>query len=250
MNKQEGHPSNPADSTGSPQNPSNPPGYSPNQPGYSPNQPSYSPNQPGYSPNQPSYSPNQPGYSPNQPGYSPNQPGYSTNQPGYSPNQPGSSPNQPGYSPNPKGPPPNSQGYPSIPPGQQVNAPYPVPISSFVQTTNYSSQPQPGVIITTQSNLMVLPQPAYKDYLAWSVLNLIFCNLIFGIVAVVFSSKTRDAVRRGDSFAAGSYSRTTFSFNVAALVLGIAGHICWIALSVTYNRRYYYYYSSNYQYYG
>lgn len=200
MNKQEGQPAKPADSSGSPLNPSDPLGYSPNPPGYS------------------------------------------TNPPGYSPNPPG-------YPPNPKGSPPNSQGYPSIPPGQGVNAPNLVPIYSAVKTTYYGGQPQPGVIITTQPTVMVLPQPAYKDYLAWSILNLICCNLIFGIVAVVFSSKTRDAVRRGDCTSAAQYSRTTFIFNVTALVLGIAAHICWIVLSVIYNRRTYHYHSSH-QYYG
>ncbi|XP_040182741.1 uncharacterized protein LOC120915964 isoform X2 [Rana temporaria] len=200
MNKEEGQPATPADSTGYPLKPSAQPGNAPNPPGYSPYPSNYS-----------------------------------------------SSP--PGYPPNPQGSPPNPQGYPSFPPGQGVNAPNTVSSYGIVQTTYYGGQPQHGVIVTTQPNVIVLPQPVYMDYLAWSILNLIFCNLILGILAVVFSSKTRDAARRGDSTSAASHSRTTFSFNVAALVLGLAGHICWIVLCVIYFPRNYHYYS-NYQYYG
>ncbi|XP_077312537.1 uncharacterized protein LOC143933498 [Lithobates pipiens] len=152
---------------------------------------------------------------------------------------------------------PGSPAYPPNPPGFSSNPVYPpnqVPTYSHVPPPYYGGQPQPGAIVTTQlnstqPNVMVLPQPAYKDYLAWSVVNLIFFNLILGIVALVFSHKTRDAVRRGDSFAAGSYSRTAFSLNVSALVLGIIAHICWISWviywSVTNPYKYTYNYYNN-----
>ncbi|XP_040182739.1 interferon-induced transmembrane protein 1-like [Rana temporaria] len=172
-------------------------------------------------------------------GYPPN-PAYSASYPTYPPGPPAYPPNPPGYSSNPVYPPNQGLTYSNVPP------PY------------YGGQPQPGAIVTTQPNVMVFPQPAYKDYLAWSVVNLIFFNLIFGIVALVYSHKTRDAVRRGDSFAAGSYSRTAFSLNVTALVLGIIAHICWISWviygSVTnpYKYNYSYYYDNGYDngYYG
>ncbi|XP_073457724.1 interferon-induced transmembrane protein 1-like [Aquarana catesbeiana] len=155
-------------------------------------------------------------------------PAYSASYPTYPPGSPAYPPNPPGFSSNPVYPPNQVPNYSNAPP------PY------------YVGQPQPGAIVTTQPNVMVFPQLAYRDYLGWSVVNLIFFNLILGIVALVFSHKTRDAVRRGDSFAAGSYSRTAFSLNVAALVLGIISHITWISWTIYWSVTHPYTYNYNY----
>ncbi|KAM5132233.1 interferon-induced transmembrane protein 1-like [Mantella aurantiaca] len=173
--------------------------------------------------------------------------------------QEGQPPNPAFYPPNPAGSavyPPNLSGPPGYSPnisGPPVYAPNQIPTYCNNQPAYCGGQPQPGFIATVQPNVVVVPQPAYKDYMAWSVVNLIFFNLIFGIVAVVFSAKTRDSVRHRDFTSAASNSHIAFSLNITALVLGLITHICWISwliyYSVTYSKSYSSYYY-NYGYYG
>ncbi|KAM5132541.1 uncharacterized protein ACMZJ9_019325 [Mantella aurantiaca] len=90
---------------------------------------------------------------------------------------------------------------------------------------------KPGLEITPPT-MAAHPQPACKDYLAWSIASLILCNIIFGIVAVIFSCKTRNARRSGDLVSAASHSRKAFIFNMTALILGIILHVAWITVVI------------------
>ena len=60
-----------------------------------------------------------------------------------------------------------------------------------------------------------------NHYLAWSILNLIFCCLCFGVVAVVKSSDCRSARRVGDYDRALTKSREARKWNTAATVCGL-----------------------------
>ncbi|XP_040183049.1 synapse differentiation-inducing gene protein 1-like [Rana temporaria] len=104
---------------------------------------------------------------------------------------------------------------------------------------NYSQDPNvppapyyaapPPTVVTTQPTVIVVPQPAYKDYLGLSIMNMICCCLPIGIAALIFSVQTRDAANRQDAISAQANSRTAFTLNMVALGIGICCHIVWIA---------------------
>ncbi|XP_040271454.1 transmembrane protein 233-like [Bufo bufo] len=78
----------------------------------------------------------------------------------------------------------------------------------------------------TSNAVTVQPEQAsyrapQKDYLIWSIVNLLCCCLPLGIVALLFSIKTRDACHQNDTVLANRSSRTAFNLNIAATVIGI-----------------------------
>ncbi|KAM3921165.1 dispanin subfamily A member 2b-like [Leptodactylus fuscus] len=75
-----------------------------------------------------------------------------------------------------------------------------------------------STVVTEQPGTYRTPQ---KDYLIWSILNLICCCLPLGIVALIFSIKTRDATQQNDMMSATKNSRTAFNLNIAATVIGV-----------------------------
>ncbi|XP_040278303.1 dispanin subfamily A member 2b-like [Bufo bufo] len=80
---------------------------------------------------------------------------------------------------------------------------------------------QPASNVVTMQPGPVSYQPPQKDYLIWSIVNLICCCLPLGLAALIFSIKTRDATQQNDSFLAAKHSRTARSLNIAATVIGI-----------------------------
>ncbi|KAM5132564.1 dispanin subfamily A member 2b-like [Mantella aurantiaca] len=76
-----------------------------------------------------------------------------------------------------------------------------------------------------------ITQPPYKDYLIWSICNMICCCFPIGIAALIFSVKTRDAIYTKDDIAAGRNSRLTFKLNVASSVIGV---VLFVAIFILY----------------
>ncbi|XP_073457726.1 uncharacterized protein [Aquarana catesbeiana] len=137
------------------------------------------------------------------------------------------------YSPFPSAP--SAQHYSnSIPPPLLPNPPpiYEMPIYVTDSSEYPCDNPLKHEVVTTQPTTMALAQPAFRDYFIWSIWTLVFCNIIFGIVATVFSCKTRDSVKSGDFVSAASSSRKALIFNLTAFVLGIILHIAWIAVVI------------------
>lgn len=114
---------------------------------------------------------------------------------------------------------------PGIMPPLQYPHNCPVPGTVIVNTV------QP-MVVTTQTTVISTQTPPYKDYLVWSILNLIFCCLIFGIVALIFSLQTQSSKKHQDWESAKKYSCVALGFNVAAMLLGIVVVIVIIALSL------------------
>ena len=74
---------------------------------------------------------------------------------------------------------------------------------------------------------MTYQQPAYgapptppQTYLAWSILNMIFCCLIFGIVGLVFSVQTQSAINSGRMAEAHELSQKARTWNLVATISG------------------------------
>ncbi|CAH2254343.1 proline-rich transmembrane 1-like [Pelobates cultripes] len=135
---------------------------------------------------------------------------------------------------------------PPIQPGYNIN---PALYPNGQPMVSYATQPDGTPIVTTQPNVMVIPQPAHNDYLCLSIVSLILCFLPLGVAAVIYSCKTVDSMRRGDMIMASSESRTSFTLNMVALGLGIVGHVAWISFVIYYyvmiNKFTYSYYENN-----
>ncbi|CAH2254348.1 proline-rich transmembrane 1-like [Pelobates cultripes] len=124
---------------------------------------------------------------------------------------------------------------PPIQPGYNIN---PALYPNGQPMVSYATQPDGTPIVTTQPNVMVIPQPAHNDYLCLSIVSLILCFLPLGVAAVIYSCKSRDSLRHGDMFSAAIDSRMAFKLNMAALGIGIAGHITWIICVIYFNLTY------------
>uniref|UniRef100_A0A8C5QVR9 Uncharacterized protein n=1 Tax=Leptobrachium leishanense TaxID=445787 RepID=A0A8C5QVR9_9ANUR len=83
----------------------------------------------------------------------------------------------------------------------------------------------PGIASSQPLDTMVLMQsycPDVRDHLAWSIFNTTWMNFCcLGLLALVFSVKSRDRKLIGDKSAAISYGSTARSLNIAATVLSI-----------------------------
>lgn len=67
-----------------------------------------------------------------------------------------------------------------------------------------------------------------RDYLIWSILNVLFGNLIFGIFAIVFSIEARCRNRDGGDKLdeAKTYSKRALIFNIISTCSALFGLIC------------------------
>ena len=105
-------------------------------------------------------------------------------------------------------------------------------MSNNKQETMYNERSTPYI---EQPSLIRRP----RDYLIWSILNILFGNLIFGLVALYFSVKTRNKVRDQMLDAAQKNSRRALIFNIIASISMIIVWIIVIVLIVVYRRRKY-----------
>ncbi|KAM9278475.1 interferon-induced transmembrane protein 2-like [Morus bassanus] len=66
------------------------------------------------------------------------------------------------------------------------------------------------------------PPPPPRDHLAWSVCTMLYANVCcLGLLALVFSVKSRDRKVLGDSSGARSYGSTAKYLNITAQLLNI-----------------------------
>jgi uncharacterized membrane protein len=105
-------------------------------------------------------------------------------------------------------------------------------MSNFVflqedQTRNSSGGPQ-------LSEPLTVPYKQPKSYLIISILNTFFCSscICLGILAIIFSVKTREANKYGNHIDAEKYSKKARNFNILAFLLGICFFIIYIILTI------------------
>ncbi|CAH2316058.1 proline-rich transmembrane 1 [Pelobates cultripes] len=72
------------------------------------------------------------------------------------------------------------------------------------------------------------PDVRTKDYMVESVLVMIFCCFLTGIIAVVYSHETRTALSRGDIVQAQESSRKARSLVLFSLLFGVFLSVSWI----------------------
>ncbi|NWU01953.1 PRT1B protein, partial [Urocynchramus pylzowi] len=123
----------------------------------------------------------------------------------------------------PSGPGPRPFPAPGFPPGP---LPYstvpPAPAALTTPVPQYNAQPGAG------------PPPAGrgqrlpKDYTVESVLVTLFCCVLTGVMALVYSHETRAAIARGDVAQAYVASRKAQSLVLVSLLFGLFASISWI----------------------
>ena len=64
-----------------------------------------------------------------------------------------------------------------------------------------------------------------NDLLVWSILSTIFCCIVTGIVAIVYSSKVNTLWAAGDRAGAQDAARKAKTWNLVGLGLGLVGFI-------------------------
>jgi hypothetical protein len=69
-----------------------------------------------------------------------------------------------------------------------------------------------------------------QDYLIWSIINTAFFGVIFGVIALFFSLKTRDANEVNEYETAKAHSKLAFVFNIIGTLFGISIYIIFIVL--------------------
>ncbi|NWW25807.1 PRT1B protein, partial [Falcunculus frontatus] len=114
------------------------------------------------------------------------------------------------------GPGPRSFPAPGIPPG-------PLPYTTVrILHPDYNAQPGAGPLPAGRG------QQLPKDYLVESVLVTLFCCLVTGVMALVYSYETRAALARGDVAQAHAASRKAHSLVLFSLLFGLFASITWI----------------------
>ncbi|XP_063800426.1 interferon-induced transmembrane protein 1-like [Pseudophryne corroboree] len=76
-------------------------------------------------------------------------------------------------------------------------------------------------------------QPPVRDHIIWSLFNTMYMNFCcLGLIALLFSVKSRDQKLIGNQSGARKHGATAHSLNVASTVLTILG--CIISMSIIY----------------
>nr|XP_031533076.1 proline rich transmembrane protein 1B [Vicugna pacos] len=97
-----------------------------------------------------------------------------------------------------------------------LTAPWPLPLQ-------YNS-PVAGVPAPATAEHRPLP----KDYMMESVLVTLFCCLLTGLIAIVYSHETRAALRRGNLAQAEDASRKARSLVLFSLLFGVFVSTSWV----------------------
>ncbi|XP_032815987.1 dispanin subfamily A member 2b-like [Petromyzon marinus] len=88
---------------------------------------------------------------------------------------------------------------------------------------------QPQVILVPQGDRS--PAAGIRDFFSWSLFNMVYFNVCcMGLVATIFSIKSRDRKYLNDLQGAAEYGRKAKIFNIICLILGIILAITFISL--------------------
>ncbi|XP_069821741.1 interferon-induced transmembrane protein 1-like [Dendropsophus ebraccatus] len=107
--------------------------------------------------------------------------------------------------------------------GRELNCPPSYESRSYerlkeeVEFPNSSGQTIQSTVVT-----IVPDSPPIRDHIIWSLFNTVYMNFCcLGLLAFVFSVKSRDRKLHGDKHGALSYASTARSLNIASTVLSI-----------------------------
>ncbi|XP_059514350.1 proline rich transmembrane protein 1B [Myotis daubentonii] len=129
--------------------------------------------------------------------------------------------------------------YPPFPPGPVLFQPGPAPPALYPPPAPLYPAPAPPPLFAPfpvyNSPLAGVPAPATvehrplpKDYMMESVLVTLFCCLLTGLLAIVYSHETRSALSRGDLAQAEEASRKARSLVLFSLLFGVFVSTSWV----------------------
>ncbi|XP_015989431.2 proline rich transmembrane protein 1B [Rousettus aegyptiacus] len=111
--------------------------------------------------------------------------------------------------------------YPPPPAAPLYPAPAPTPLFAPFPVYN-------GPLAGVPASAAVEHRPLPKDYMMESVLVTLFCCLLTGLVAIVYSHETRAALSRGDLAQAEEASRKARSLVLFSLLFGVFVSTSWV----------------------
>ncbi|KAM4018807.1 dispanin subfamily A member 2b-like [Anomaloglossus baeobatrachus] len=109
------------------------------------------------------------------------------------------------------------------------------PLSVYVddnESLKVEMVPLKNTTIQADSTMVTIisDQPPVKDHIIWSILNTFYMNFCcLGLIALIFSVKSRDQKLVGNQNGARNYGTTARSLNIASLVLTVL----WFLITVT-----------------
>lgn len=102
-----------------------------------------------------------------------------------------------------------------------------------LKSTQSQSTPQQQTIIQVAAPSAIPYQSRPVEppsYLVWSILVTIFCCLVGGLIAIIYSAKVPSRYSRGDYEGANRASRTALGWIVASITCGAIGGIIYLIL--------------------
>ncbi|XP_052036969.1 proline rich transmembrane protein 1B [Apodemus sylvaticus] len=108
---------------------------------------------------------------------------------------------------------------------------YPPPTSPLFPPTGGAAFPFPtygGPMAGGPAPMQVEHRPLPKDFMMESVLVTLFCCLLTGLIAIVYSHETRAALGRGDLAQAEEASRKARSLVLFSLLFGVFVSTSWV----------------------
>ena len=97
--------------------------------------------------------------------------------------------------------------------------------------------PEPVAVIAYQQYIIVQsPTLLIRDWLAWSIVNLLLGGFLLGAIPLVFSIACRNQKFRGDLEGARTSSKLAFGFNTAITTLSAIGLVALTIIYTTYYR--------------
>lgn len=75
-------------------------------------------------------------------------------------------------------------------------------------------------------------KPAVPNHMVLAILTTVFCCLIGGIIAIIYSAQVNTKLAQGDIAGAQSASKTAMGWIIANIVIGLLGSLGYVILMV------------------
>lgn len=111
------------------------------------------------------------------------------------------------------------------------------PYNAAPAAAAYAPQSAPQVAAQPHRPISPVAQTDERpsNYLVWAIISTLLCNLIFGVIAIIFASKVNSAYERGDIAGARRNSDRAQWCIILSIVLGVIWSPFQLALTMLWN---------------
>lgn len=103
----------------------------------------------------------------------------------------------------------------------------------------YTAEPRLAAEVTPEPHRSISPvaqsEERPSNYLVWAIISTLLCNLIFGVIAIIFASKVNSSFDKGDIAGARLNSERAQWFIILSIVLGVIWSPFQVALTMLWN---------------